>query len=232
MNTGVLQFLVKYFTKLFIGMGPLAIVALFVSMTAMHTPTERIQTVKTSSRVACGTMLFFALAGQKIFEFLGITIGSFYVAGGVIIFLVGLSMLRAEDSDENVTQEGSEDVTPKQRVDISITPLAIPIICGPSCVTWIIALQSEAQGVAQHIAGFVAITLVCSAMYALLMAGAHGAKWLTPIVLKLSYRLSGLILAALAVQMMISGLRHEDLKILRPTPSNFPETPEQCSLYF
>ncbi|MDR1401574.1 MAG: MarC family protein [Puniceicoccales bacterium] len=214
----MIEYFIRYFTQLFFVISPFAIVALFISMTGPFTSKERIHTANIGSAVAYGTMLFFAITGQKIFEFLGITIGSLYIGGGIIILLIGLAMLRTEEPEETVTQEEIDagTSTKKNKIDISITPFGIPIICGPACITQVIALQSQANGLVENVIGICALTLVSLALYALLVFSTRGAKWLTPTVLKLSYRLSGLVLAALAVQMIIAGLRHSDIGILEP----------------
>jgi multiple antibiotic resistance protein len=212
------EYFFLYFTQLFFVISPFAVLALFISMTGPFTPRERIRTANIGSAVAYGTMLFFAISGQKVFEFLGITIGSLYIAGGMIILLIGLSMLRTEDAEESITQEEIKEgtSTQKNKVDISITPFGIPIICGPACITKVITLQSQANGLFENIVGICALTAVSLALYIMLVCSARGAKWLTPTILKLCYRLSGLVLAALAVQMIVTGLRHEDIRILEP----------------
>ncbi|MDR3144117.1 MAG: MarC family protein [Puniceicoccales bacterium] len=219
MNTGCIQYFIMYFTRLFVIISPLAIVALFVSMTGNSTMNGRIRTAKVGSLVAYVTMLFFAIAGQEIFIFLGITMGAFYIAGGIIIMLIGLSMLRAEDPEESVSQDEINEVveTRVKGPDIAITPFGIPIICGPSCITALITLQDQAHGFFQNIVGLAALTAVAAALYLLLIFSARGTKWLTPAVLRLSYRLSGLILAALAVQMIITGIKHDDVGLLKPS---------------
>ncbi len=210
-----LQFVLHYFVTMFVVISPLAIVAMFVSMTASYTVKERLQTAKMGCKVALSLMAFFALAGKKIFEFFGISMGSFYIAGGVLIFLVGLDMLRAQDSDTQITSDELEEskVAVKNKEDISITPLGIPIIAGPCCITNTIAQQAKASNWLEFIGGFVAVGLVVYALYLLLIISARGAKWLTPTILRLSYRLSGLILAALAVEMFVSGVKSEDLNL-------------------
>ncbi|MDR2779443.1 MAG: MarC family protein [Puniceicoccales bacterium] len=211
---GYVQYLVQYFSRLFIISCPLAIIALFVSMTAPYTLAERIRAAKVGVSVAYGTVLFFSIVGEKFFEFLGITMGAFYITGGVILAMLGVSMLNSDDMDND--KAASKGDTKKNKVDISVTPLGIPIICGPACITATIALQSQAEGFVQNVVGMIAITLVFGVLYLLLVFSAKGTKWLTPMVLKLSFKLSGLIIASLGVQMIFSGLRHADLQALPP----------------
>jgi multiple antibiotic resistance protein len=216
-----MQYLVQYFSRLFIISCPLAIVALFVSMMAPYTPAERVRAAKVGTSVACGTALFFAVVGEKFFEFLGVTMGSFCITGGIILTLLGLSMLNSNDMDDSNDQDKTvgKESTKKSKADISITPLGIPIICGPACLTATIVLQGQAEGFTQNVVGLVAITLVFGALYLLLVSSAKGTKWLTPMVLKLSFKLSGLIIATLGVQMVFSGLRQSDLQVLKPLGS-------------
>jgi multiple antibiotic resistance protein len=163
--------------------------------------------------VAFGVVEFFAIFGKKIFEFFGVSMGSFYVAGGALIFLIGIDMLRAQDSEEHVTEGELQEAkaTAKKKGDIAITPLGIPLIAGPCFITNTIAQQAKASNLAEFVGGLVAVAFVVGALYLLLAASARGAKWLTPAVLKLSYRLSGLILAAIAVEMLITGIKSEEL---------------------
>jgi multiple antibiotic resistance protein len=137
---------------------------------------------------------------------------------GIILAMLGISMLNSNDMGNSNDQNETADkkTAKKSKVDISITPLGIPIICGPSCITTTVILQNQAEGLAQNVVGVIAITLVFGILYFLLIFSAKGTKWLTPMVLKLSFKLSGLIIATLGVQMVFSGLRHVDLQALRP----------------
>ncbi|MDR2603590.1 MAG: MarC family protein [Puniceicoccales bacterium] len=213
-----MQYLVQYFSRLFIISCPLAIVALFVSMTAPYTLAERVRAAKVGTSVAYGTALFFAIVGEKFFEFLGVTMGSFCITGGIILTLLGISMLNSTDMDSTNDQDksSSKESAKKSKTDIAITPLGIPIICGPACLTATVALQSQAEGFMQNIVGLVALTFVFGVLYLLLVSSAKGTKWLTPMVLKLSFKLSGLIIATLGIQMIFGGLREADLQVLKP----------------
>jgi multiple antibiotic resistance protein len=208
--------IIQFFVTLIVVTNPIAIVALFVSMTSSYTVKEREAAVKTACLVALGVIEFFALTGKKIFEFFGISIGSFYIAGGVLIFLVGLDMLRGPISDENVAENDGKQ--PKgaagQRRDIAITPLGVPLIAGPCCIANTIIQQTKVSSYLEWIGGLFIVALVVGLIYTLLIISSRGAKWLTPTVLKLSYRLSGLILAALAVEMIIGGLRTKEIGLI------------------
>jgi multiple antibiotic resistance protein len=190
-------------------------------MMAPYTLAERVRAAKVGTAVACGTALFFAIVGEKFFEFLGVTMGSFGITGGIILTLLGISMLHSNDIDSANDQDktSGKEFTKKSKADISITPLGIPIICGPACITATIVLQEEAEGFIQNIVGLVAVILVFGVLYLLLVSSAKGTKWLTPMILKLSFKLSGLIIATLGIQMIFSGLRHADLQVLKPLGS-------------
>jgi multiple antibiotic resistance protein len=125
--------IVQFFVTLLIVTNPIAIAALFVSMTSSYTVQERIATVRTACLIALGVLEFFVLTGKKMFEFFGISIGSFYIAGGVLIFLMGLDMLRGPIPGESITENEVEKSgsAAGQRRDIAITPLGVPLIAGP-----------------------------------------------------------------------------------------------------
>jgi multiple antibiotic resistance protein len=208
-----IQFSLRYFVTMFVVASPLAIIALFVSMTASYTVSERVAAAKMACLVAFGVVEFFVLFGRRIFEFFGISVGSFYIAGGMLVFLVGLDMLRGQDSDEHISDGEVEDskAAARKKKDISITPLGIPMIAGPCLITCAIAQQAKASNFLECVGGFIAAGFVIFVMYIVLSLSARGAKWLTPTVLKLSYRLSGLILAALAIEMVVTGIKSDDL---------------------
>jgi multiple antibiotic resistance protein len=150
---GHMQYLIQYFSGLFIINCLLAIVARFVSMTAPDTLAERISTATVGVLVAYGT-IFFSMAGETFSKFLGIMMGSFSITRGIIPVILGVSMLNFDDMDNaDDNQAAGKEVTKKNKVDISITPLGIPIIYGPACITAKVVLQSQIEGFVQNIVG-------------------------------------------------------------------------------
>jgi multiple antibiotic resistance protein len=161
------------------------------------------------ARLAClvtaGVLLVFALTGKMIFNFLGITIASFQMAGSVVLLLIALDMLRAQRSRVQETREETDAGAAKD--DIAITPMAVPMLAGPGAISTVILLHSRAENWQQQVALLVCILAVSVVTYGIFAVSARGAKWLSPIALRLTTRIMGLLLAAIAMQFLINALR-------------------------
>lgn len=206
----LLEFSLLAFSSLFVIVDPIAVVPAFLAMTPNDPPAQRERMARLASFVMAGVMLTFALTGKWIFKFLGITLPAFQIAGSIILLLVALDMLRAQRSRVKETQEETEAGTHK--VDIAITPLAIPMLAGPGAISTVILLHNQAVGLAQDLALCGCIVAVSVSAYITLRLSASGAKWLNPIAMKITTRIMGLLLAAVACQFMINALR--DLKLI------------------
>lgn len=198
------------FYQIFMAICPFAVIALYLSMTASYTVKERVATAKMACWIAWTIMVLTALGGPKVLEAVGIAMEAFNIAGGILLIFVGFGMLRAEDSEIVVSKSEAEEMSrlpKKNRQDIAISPLAIPIIAGPGALTIIISNRATSEGKLEFISCLLAISLVVFLLYIILVLTSKGAKWLTPTVLKLGFRLSGLFLVALGVQFVMNGLR-------------------------
>ena len=192
-------------SSLFVIVDPLAAVPTFIAMTANDSPHERTRMAKIACFVVAGVLLVFSYAGQWLFKFLGITLPAFQIAASITLLLVALDMLRAQRSRVQETRE--EAVAGTAKTDIAVTPLAIPMLAGPGAISTVILLQAQAKTVLQNVALCGAIALVSGASYLVLRMAAHGAKWLSPIALRISTRIMGLLLAAVAVQFMLNAVK-------------------------
>jgi multiple antibiotic resistance protein len=190
--------------SLFVLVDPLAAVPAFIAMTPDNTPADRIRMARLAAFVMAGVLLAFAFAGRWIFRFLGVTMPAFEIAASIVLLLVALDMLRAQRSRVLETRE--ETAAGMEKLDIAVTPLAIPMLSGPGAISTVIVLQNQAQGLPQSIALCVSIMLVSLATYAVLRFSARGMHWLSPIALNITIRIMGLLLAAVAVQFMINGI--------------------------
>ncbi len=192
-------------SSLFVIIDPLALVPVFLAMTPHDTPAQRARMAKLACALAAGVLVVFALVGQRIFSFLGISLPAFQMAGSVILLLIALDMLRAHPSETRETPE--EKAAGAAKDDIAITPLAVPLLAGPGAISNVIILETKAQHVSQHIALYACILGVCGASYLILRVSAQGARLINPIAMKITTRLMGLLLAAIAFQFLINALK-------------------------
>ncbi|HLP01763.1 MAG TPA: NAAT family transporter [Opitutaceae bacterium] len=200
----ILEYTLFAFTSMFVIIDPIAIIPMFLAMTERDTPAQQKRMAGLASTVAALVLILFALAGKWIFQFLGITMAAFQIAGSVLLLRIALDMLyanRARDrqSDEEVEAGAAKD-------DIAITPLGVPMLAGPGAISTSLILLGQARGWAQYLALFACIGAVCFASYFILRFASSGARRVNPLAMKLVTRIMGLLLAAVAVQFTINGL--------------------------
>jgi multiple antibiotic resistance protein len=201
--------LIEYTTlalgSLFVIIDPIAVIPAFLAMTPDDSPEERSRTALLACCVVAGVLLLFAIAGKWIFKILGVTMPAFQIAASIVLLLVALDMLRAQRSRVQETSEETEAGAGKN--DVAVTPLAIPMLSGPGAISTAILLQSRAESLAQSFALYGSILVVAAASYLVLRLSSHGARWMNPIAMKITTRIMGLLLAAVAIQFMLNALR-------------------------
>jgi multiple antibiotic resistance protein len=198
------EFLLLSLSSLFVIMDPIGLIPVFLAMTPKDTLAERARTAKLASTLAATVLIGFALLGKWAFKLLGITLPAFQMAGCVVILLIALDMLRAERS--TVRETKAETDAGRDKDDIAITPLGVPMLAGPGAISTIVLLQSRATSWEQQLCLHLAIVTVCFANYLVLRWSAREAKRLSPLVMKVVQRLMGLLLAAIAFQFMINAI--------------------------
>ncbi|HWC58583.1 MAG TPA: NAAT family transporter [Verrucomicrobiae bacterium] len=211
----LLEYVLFAFSSLFIIVDPLATIPAFISMTSEDSVKERQRMARLACTAMAVVLIIFAVAGRWIFKFLSITMPAFQVAASLVLMLVALDMLRAQRSRVHETRE--ETAEGANKTDIAITPLAVPMLAGPGAISTVIVLQSKAADVLQHAALFGCIVAVSIVSYLILRVAARGAGWLSPIALRITTRIMGLLLAAVAIQFLLNALQL--LGILLPRPS-------------
>ena len=210
----LIEFTFLAFGSLFVIVDPIATVPAFIAMTPRDTPEQRIRTARLAATVMATVLLVFAVAGKIIFKLLGITMPAFQIAASIVLLTVALDMLRAQRS--RVVETIEETSAGAEKSDIAITPLAIPMLAGPGAISTVIVMQSRASELAQHIALYVCIVAVSFTSYLIFHVSASGAKWLSPIAMKVTTRIMGLLLAAVAVQFMINGVKAVRAEWIQP----------------
>src|SRR3990172_3026913 len=137
-------FFISAFTAIFAIVNPISGVMTFISLTSNMNDTDRIYVAKRSVALACAIAMIFAVSGEYILNFFSITTHSLRVAGGILLFLVALDMLFARTTRESITSEELSDAA--HRDNISIFPMAMPMLTGPGAITTILLYTNPTQG--------------------------------------------------------------------------------------
>jgi multiple antibiotic resistance protein len=201
--TDIISFGLLCFTSLFTLINPLGAMPVFMAMTSNLSVQERNNTARKTSIVSLFTIIAFAFTGQLIFNFFGISVNSFRVVGGIIFFIMGMDMLQAR-----LGQVKIKDSEVKSYVtDISITPLAIPMICGPGAITNTIVLMEDAETVEKRVVLIAAIILIMFLTYLILHSSTKLINFLGQTGINVMMRIMGLIVMVIAVEFFFAGLK-------------------------
>ncbi|MDL2255097.1 MarC family protein [Parabacteroides sp. OttesenSCG-928-K15] len=207
----LLPFALLCFTSFFTLTNPLGTMPVFLTMTTGMDETERQRIVKRATIASFITLMVFTFSGQLLFKFFGISTDGFRIAGGIIIFAIGYDMLQAKYASAKLKKEEIKTYVN----DISITPLAIPMMCGPGAIAQGIILMEDAEGYAMKGVLIGTIALVYFITYLVLRASTRLVKVLGETGNNVMMRLMGLILMVIAVECFVSGARPILVSILQ-----------------
>jgi multiple antibiotic resistance protein len=195
---------VKFLVAMIVMMNPLGSLSIFLQLTSRYSLAHQ-----RSTALRCGVaitiiMVLSIWAGASILDLLGITLPSFRFAGGIILLLVGLSMLQSHESPVNHTPE--DDVAAEARHSIAVVPLALPIIIGPGAITTLVLASNDYSNFffKSWLSFLCVILAIC--MCALLYFGGTICKFVGESVIKVITRIMGMIIMSLAVGMLANGL--------------------------
>ena len=179
---------------------------IFASLTRGTPGRHRRSMAIRSSMIAWAILMFFALLGRPMLHALGISLASFRIAGGIMLFMIALDMVFERRTQRRESRAQSIEGTPEAE-DISVFPMAIPMIAGPGSIASAMLWVSRADGTAEVAAVLAAITVVMLlTMFALLAAGPI-MKVIGEKLEAMITRILGVILAALAALFVIDGLK-------------------------
>ncbi|MEZ4819465.1 MAG: MarC family protein [Bdellovibrionota bacterium] len=198
-------FLSMGFLSLFTTLNPLGATAFFISHPDIaNSKMYRKQTAKKTSIAIFIVLMSFAIGGQLVFRLMGITTSSFQLAGGVFVFLVALDMLRGANVRAKTLPEEREVAMEKD--DISIIPLAIPLLAGPGSITVVVLTMSKAQGWYQSISVLLLVASVSYVTYLVLMFSGLFLKMMGESGIRVMNRVMGLFVGAIAVEMIVASV--------------------------
>lgn len=207
----LLPFALLCFTSFFTLTNPLGTMPVFLTMTNGMDEHERKAIVRRATIVSFITLMVFTFSGQFLFKFFGISSNGFRIAGGFIIFKIGFDMLQARYSNAKLKEEEVKTYAD----DISITPLAIPMLCGPGAIANAIMLMDDASTLPLKGTLIGIIAFVYFITFLILRASTRLVRLLGETGNNVMMRLMGLILMVIAVECFVSGLKPILIDILR-----------------
>ena len=186
---------------------------IFASLTRGATAAHRRAMALRSTMIAWGILMFFALLGRPMLHALGISLASFRIAGGIMLFMIALDMVferRTERREKRAEEiEGTPDAD-----DISVFPMAIPMITGPGSIASAMLWVSRAEGAAEVLVVLAAITVVIVITLLTLLAAGPLMRLIGERMEAMITRILGVILAALAAQFVVDGLKQSFPSVL------------------
>src|ERR1700689_413590 len=198
--------LIKFFVVFFVVVDPISLIPLFAGLTHGASNRYKKKMAGKSAVIALLISVLFALVGARFLDIMGISLNAFRLAGGTLLFLIALDMVFARTSGTRSTSTEQEEA--KKREDISVFPLAFPFIAGPGALATILLSVGEVGPKPLLFVGLLgAVGVVLAICWVLMLATPRLMKVLGVTGANVVSRLSGVILAALAVQFIVDGIR-------------------------
>lgn len=191
------------FTTFFTLINPISAMPVFLGLTSDMDSRQRVAVVKRAVIAAFLIILFFAFSGQFLFKFFNISVDSFRIVGGAIFFVVGFDMLNARISPTKCKESEMQQAVR----DISITPLAIPMLCGPGAITNAIVQMEDANTFALKVTFVVALVVMIGVTYVILVSSSRLVKIMGQTGINVLMRIMGLIVMVIAVEFFFAGIR-------------------------
>src|ERR1700684_2710142 len=202
----MIEQLIKFFVVFFVVVEPISLIPLFAGLTQGASARYKKKMAGKSALIALVICVLFSLVGARFLDVMGITLSSFRIAGGTLLFLIALDMVFARTSGTRSTRPEHEESL--KREDISVFPLAFPFIAGPGALATILLTAGEVGAKPLLFAGLLSVVaLVLIVCWILMLATPRLMRALGVTGANVVSRLSGVILAALAVQFIVDGIR-------------------------
>lgn len=203
----MLTFALLAFSSIIIIVNPLGATLIYVSLTTSLDRVQKDTIAKDSCRFALIVLLIVAVLGAWILQLFGITLEAFRIAGGILLFGIGMEMVYAKTSRTKLT--ATEKYESRDTDDIAIMPIAIPMIAGPGAITTTIVMMNEAQAMTPVAIAVVIISIILSIAITYVMM--KNSDYIMTKVGQREYRainrLMGMLLIAIAVQFVINGMK-------------------------
>lgn len=204
MTSSLYAFFLVSFPAIFTIVNPLGAVGPFLGMTGRDSQDKRHSTAYRACVLATGVLFACATVGGFIFQFFGITLPALKIAGGCLLFIVGMDMINARESGTKGTDEEREEGALKE--DIAIFPLGIPLLSGPGAMVSVFILVERAKTPMEYALIYFSILLTMVLSFLVLRQASRLARFFGATGINVMSRIMGLVLAAIAVQFILNGL--------------------------
>jgi multiple antibiotic resistance protein len=202
------QFALVAFTSILFLVDPFAVIPAYLAFTRTDSAEHRRRTATIACIVAAIALLIFAAGGDLILRAFGITLPAFRIAGGLILWFVAMDMLRAQRS----TQEGpAELVEGEEKQDVALTPLAVPMLAGPGAMSTVMVLAAQARTPMYSAVVYASIVVTMIISWVTLRTADRVFSRIGETGIRVATRLMGVLLAAIAVQFVLTGIRDAQL---------------------
>ncbi len=191
--------------NLFLIVDPVGLMPLFAAITGGNTPAERRRMIRRAIGIAFVVLAFFAVVGKYVLEYFSVSIAAVRIAGGILLFAIGLEMLYGRISRTETTEP--EEAEAAQKADVSVTPLAIPLLAGPGGIAASVLFSGTYEGLAGALMVIGALVIVMLASWVLLSLTEEMLRVLGQIGVKVIARVMGLLLLFVATQFVGDGIR-------------------------
>ncbi len=195
----------RFIIALFVILDPFAAVPIFLVLTKDYTSAERGKVSNIAAITVLVVLVIASLTGETLLQGLGTSLASFRVGGGIVLLLMALAMLRAQSDMVRTSPE--EEAEAADRQAIAVVPLAIPLMAGPGSISNVIIEMHRSDTEFHGLLVIASIALVCILLWLVLRMATTIGRILGHIGLNIINRLFGLILAAIAIEIMANGLR-------------------------
>jgi multiple antibiotic resistance protein len=203
MMGGAFSYFLTTFVAIFVIVDPFALVPIYLMFGDRYSPEEMRVVRRKAVLIGGGILLTFALSGLGVFKVFGITLPAFQIGGGLLLLQIGIEQLNAKRT--RVRDDEKDESMEKD--DVSIFPLAMPLIAGPGAISTVVLFSTEAESIAQRVGLIVCVVVVMLLTYGCLTAGPYLYRILGKTGLNLMTRIMGIILAAIGVQFILNGVK-------------------------
>ncbi|MBF0546263.1 MAG: MarC family protein [Candidatus Riflebacteria bacterium] len=205
MSFNLLTLAMSHFVTVLAIVDPFATAPIFLAITPNNTNDERKKMALQAAIIACGVLLVFVFTGNWVFNFFGISVSAFRVAGGILLLSTALDTLRTNEGGKPQTPEEKRESV--EKADVTITPLAIPLLAGPGAISTVALLGSNSKNIGELVIVGLAVIVACAVSWLILKNSSRLIKFIGQIGLKIVTRIMGLLLAGIGVQFILSGIR-------------------------